>query len=407
MPQLLPEQSMHCNRVSGECQSAAMTIDRRLRSGTAPNQATLAIWLLTAVCMTISAVTWRVPQADNLAPLLLSTVVGCAALAAVMFAFSRTAWRLLGREAAVATCLMVPLNPLVLEVFLPGPFSGATWSLAATALCVGCLSLRQADRGAALAGALMATGCATATLWPVAAIIGVVLFVRWLADQRAAGQFSAFVKAFVAVSMPILATQHWLAGEGACASRHLAQAAALLSLLAGTMILERIPRLAPAALAGSMAGVAVMAVCLAAAVPDACGAPVSVFATDRTSSELAVAFIPALTGLGACWYLLRHNEAWLRRWWSEYAAILGVAALGGLVVPELAAVAALLAAMPLGWLAAQLALGHQRMRGKGWLPASFAALLVMANVINQTAAELPSQAKSRSAVLAAVNAPAG
>ena len=380
-----------------------MTIDRRLRSGTAPNRTTLAIWLLTAACMSLSAVAWQVPRAGGLAPLVLSTVAGCAALAAVMFALSRTAWRLLGREAAVATCLIVPLNPLVLDVFLPGPLSATTWSLAATALCVGCLSLRHATHGAAFAGAAMAAGCAAGALWPVAATIGLLLFIRWLADRRASTQFGCFVKAFVAVSLPVMAAQHWLAGEGVCASSHAAQGAALSALLAGTVILERIPRLAPAALAGSMVGVAAAAAGLSALVPDPCGAASGVFIADRTASELAMALVPPLAALGACWYLLRHNEAWLRRWWSEYAALLGAAMLGGVLAPELAAVAAMLAAMPLGWLAAQLLLGRQRMRGKGWWPASLGVLLVIASVVNQTAAE--PRAEPRTAVLAVVSAP--
>lgn len=383
-----------------------MTIDRRLRSGTAPNRTTLAIWLLTAACMSISAVTWHVPQTNGFAPLLLSTVVGCAALAAVMFALSRTAWRLLGHEAAVATCLMVPLNPLVLEVFLPGPLSGTAWTLAATALCVGCLSLRQPKLGAALAGAAMAAGCAAGTLWPLAAMIGLLLFIRWLADCRTAGQFTAFVKAFVAVSLPVIAAQHWMTGEGASASNHLAQGAALLVLLAGTVMVERIPRLAPAVLGGLMASVAAVAFGVAAFVPDASSAAPAGFMADGLVWERVVALLPSVVALGACWYLLRHNEAWLRRWWSEYAAILAAAAVGGVVVPELAAVAATLAAMPLGWLAAQLLLGHQRMRGKGWWPALMGVLLVVANVVNQVAAEPRISAEPAPTVLAAVSQPA-
>lgn len=384
-----------------------MTIDRRLRSGTAPNRTTLAIWLLTALCIGASAIAWQGPRTGSLAPLMLSTVLACAALAAVMFALSRTAWRLLGREAAVATCIMVPLNPVVLAVFLPGPMTGVTWMLAATALGIGCLALRQATLGAALAGALMAAGCVAGMLWPVAGALALLLLFRWLVSNRAAAEFHAYVKAFVAVALPAMAIQHWLAGDEACTAPHLAYGMALLVVLSGTLVLERVPFLAPAVLGGSMAGVAILAACAAVLVPDGCHAQAIVMAPPSGSvTQIAAALLAPGAALAACWYLLRHNEAWLRRWWSEYAAMLAVATVGGLLLPELAAVAALLAAMPLGWLAAQLILGHHSMRAKGWWPAIFGVLLVVANVVHQTALSPEDQAAPRTAVLAAASVPA-
>ena len=384
-----------------------MTIDRRLRSGTAPNRTTLAIWLLTASCIGGSAIAWQGPRTGSLTPLMLSTVVACAALAAVMFALSRTAWRLLGREAAVATCIMVPLNPVVLAVFLPGPMTGLAWMLAATALSIGCLALRQATLGAALAGALMAAGSVVGTLWPVAGTLALLLLFRWLASHRAAAEFSAYVKAFACVALPAMAFQHWLAGDAACAAPHLAYGAALLVVLCGTLALERVSSLVPAVLGGSMAGVAVVAACAAVLMPGGCGAQLAAPTMPSGSLiQIAAGLLAPAAALAACWYLLRHNEAWLRRWWSEYAAILAVATVGGLVRAELAVVAALLAAMPLGWLAAQLLLGHHSLRAKGWWPAILGVLLVVANVVHQTAVNPVEQAVPRTAILAAASAPA-
>lgn len=201
----------------------AVTIDRRLRSGDAPNGALLAIWLLTSLCIAVAAMAWPVAATGKSSTAtILPLLVGCAALAVAMFALGRTAWRLLGREACIATCLLLPLNPLLLSVFLPQGQPLVAWQLAATACAVWSLSHRNAVAGATMAGCAMGIGCALdPALWPIAAALGVLLFVRWLGNHHLGGEFTGFLKGLVAVSMAGLAMDE-IFGVTACASARLA-----------------------------------------------------------------------------------------------------------------------------------------------------------------------------------------
>lgn len=371
-----------------------VTIDRRLRSGEAPNGALLAIWLSISTCIVFAAFALPVPGAGGggLGPILLS----CVALGAVMLGLARTAWRLLGREACVATCLLLPLNPLVLAAFLPHADPALGWQMAASALAVWSLSARRAEAGASLAGGAMGAGCALGSaLWPVAAAVGTLLFTRWLRDHRASGEFSGYLKGFAVVALPFALAQEALATGPACAASILAPTAAVTLLLLGAVGLKRIPRLAPAMLTGGMFVIGAAAMGVAAALRLACGAaPFAPFAAAAPISEagvLMLALLPVLLGLGASLYLWRSNGDWLRRWWRDYAWILGAAGMGGIVVPGLPAVAACLAAMPLGWLAAQLLFGHRRGGGRKWWPASLAAILAAAGTVSTIAHAVPEQ----------------
>ena len=368
-----------------------MTIDRRLRSGEAPDAAAVCTWLLASACIALAAVMWP-PSAwsGTAAELALPIASKVLALAAVIFPLNRMAWRLLGREAAIAACLVLPLNPLVQAAFRPGADLAASWQMAAAMLAIVCLSLRREKAGAALAGAVLAAGCGLGpAVWPLAGMLAVLLLFRWLRDHRAAAEFTAFLKAFAAVSLPLLLVQHWLGGGVACGVPHAGAGAGLAILLAGAMALERVPRLSPAMLASAMGTVAALAVTGALLVPALCSGAAAGLNPMPTLLENGFAFVPVIVGFGAALYLWRSNEAWLRRWWRDYTCVLGVAILGALAVPGTVTIAAVLAAMPLGWLAAQLLFGGRTARRTTWRPAMLAAVLVTGGLVFTEARSQP------------------
>lgn len=415
-PHLIAESRNEAGGSDGEAlgrqhRDRGVTIDRRLRSGEAPDGALLAIWLLTAGCIAFAASTWPSPDAaSGIMARTLPILASCAALAATMLGLARTAWRLLGREACVATCLLLPLNPLVLAAYLPQADGALAWQMAAGALAVWSLSARHAGWGTLLAGCAMGAGCALGpTLWPVAATMGVLLFARWLGDHRASGGFTGYLKSFAAVSLPVALGQEVIFGRLACGTSGLALPAAMTALLAGAVGLERIPRLAPAMLAGGMSIIVAAALGVAASLPLACGqTPFASLAAGPAisgTSGFALALPPVVLGLGASLYLWRGSGEWLRRWWSDYAWILATAGIGGIVVPGLLAVAMCLAAMPLGWLAAQLLYGHKRGGSRRWWPASLAAILVIGSAAFAVTHTMPEQGTEGVVIAYADNVP--
>lgn len=291
-------------------------------------------------------------------------------LACAMLLAARIAWRLMGDEEATLTTLVLALSVPVLFQLGPLRIDHHGWQIVCALLAINGLMARSPVIGGFVIGA-------AAALWMsisiegivLAAAIFAVLALRWLRDRNARSLLVSAIQ-----SLAIFSTLIFLVTRGfgqlatycdAIGPLHLAMfgwGAAVLTILARFEPLPRGLLLAGFALAGGGA-LGMMAYGAPQCVAGGGFAALDPLVAEywhanvlegmpiwRQSLTVALqyAVTPAIALLAAI-NLTTQSRDWLRRFWADYAMILGAALVISLFISRAGAVACALAAPPLAW----------------------------------------------------------
>nr|WP_298898610.1 hypothetical protein [uncultured Altererythrobacter sp.] len=296
-------------------------------------------------------------------------VVPLFALLLTMLVTGRLAWRLFDRKTAILACLVMLLLPVIMNQFKPMRIDHHAWQILTVAVAVWCISWRKPGPGGAMAGLAMAAGLMISLeVILIAAGFGLILAMRWLRDQSARWWLVSYLQA-LALGMVVLfaATRGWVDLAQHCDAISLAHLGffVIAALGAGTLAVpSAIPRIQLIVGLGisGVAGLSFFAwlapQCLALPFSDLDplvrefwylnileGRPVWFAPPVNAVAAVAQPLFAILIAL----YLALQNRDWLRSWWFEYAALLLIAYIGGLLTIRSIAFASVLAAIPIGW----------------------------------------------------------
>ncbi|NNK45301.1 MAG: hypothetical protein HKP43_01575 [Altererythrobacter sp.] len=296
-------------------------------------------------------------------------VVPLFALLLTMLVTGRLAWRLFDRKTAILACLVMLLLPVIMNQFKPMRIDHHSWQILSVAVAVWCISWRKPGPGGAMAGLAMAAGLMISLeVIFIAAGFGLILAMRWLRDQSARWWLVSYLQA-IALGMVVLfaATRGWVDLAQHCDAISLAHLGffVVVALGAGTLAVpSAIPRiqlivgLGISGVAGLSFFVWLAPQCLALPFSDLDplvreswylnileGRPVWFAPPVNAVAAVAQPLFAILIAL----YLALQNRDWLRAWWFEYAALLLIAYIGGLLTIRSIAFASVLAAIPIGW----------------------------------------------------------
>lgn len=310
-------------------------------------------------------------------------------------AVGRLAWRLLGARVAVFAVLACGFLPSLLFQFQPLRIDHHGWQIASLAIALWAICRRRPRAGGSIAGLSMALGISISLeLLPLAAAFASVLFWRWWLNSDDRFWLVAYMQALsIGLIATYLATRG-LSFEAYCDSVSPAHLTFFVVAGCGTWAIGRMVKLTGFGLASLFALVGILALGFFALVAPTCLA--SPFATldpmvERYWYRLvlegqplwkqpASTYVPALiqmgAGIGAMVLLMIRSRGWTRRWWSEHLFLLLAAVILGLLVARSLAFAALIAAIPLGWLAVTL-LDRLRSQGRPVYSFSIAAMMVL------------------------------
>lgn len=295
-------------------------------------------------------------------------------LLAILLAIGRLAWRLFDVHVAGLACLACGLlAPLVFQL-QPMRIDHHGWQIFSVALALWAISFRSAWRGGAIAGAAMAVGLSISIeLLPMVAAFGGVLALRWFRDHHRRWWLVAYMQALaLGLALVFFATRGWSALTQYCDAVSTAHLGFFLVTALGTGLIAVTPRLPRGILAGAFALVGAAGLgFFGLASPTCLATPFAALdplvhefwyvnvAEGRPLWEQSLEFaIPPLLQLlvafAATCMLYARSRAWLREWWFEYALLLGAAIALSLLVWRSAAFAAVIGAVPLGWLVSRL-----------------------------------------------------
>lgn len=317
------------------------------------------VWLL-ALVLPVADAEWT---AAIIVPLLLLLVT--------MLAIGRLAWARLGPGAALIACASFALVALLPAQFQPLRIDHHGWQIMTVAIAAWAILREQSARGAIIAGLAMAAGLMVSleTVF-MAAGFALVLVCRWLADDAARVGLARYLQALAAGLAGLFALTRGLADLAphcdAIAPAHLGL---FLIVAAGASLLAAAAPRSRLVILGGLGASGLAGIALVGWAAPACLAPPFagldplvrdmwyVHVTEglplwhRPLTEALPALIQCGAALAiALWNALRGARA-MRGWWGEFALLLAIAILGGLATYRSIAFAALLASIPLGWLA--------------------------------------------------------
>ncbi|GGE04841.1 hypothetical protein GCM10011515_25550 [Tsuneonella deserti] len=282
---------------------------------------------------------------------------------------ARIAWRVIGDEAAGFACLAMGLSAPLVQQLRPMRIDHHGWEVVCVLAAMNGLMARSARLGGSVTGLALAAGLSISTegVTLAAAICGVTAL-RWLRERGDAAWFVATMQGLAAGSLGFFAVTRGFAGSAeycdAISPAHLAGLGAAALAATGLARLEPMPRFALVIGIGAVAGIgAATMVALAPQCTGVAPAPLDPLVARlwtggpgdglpiwRQDAALALQIaVPPLVGLLACFRLAGRSSGWLRRFWQEYAIVLGVALAVALFVARAGAAAGALAAVPLGW----------------------------------------------------------
>ena len=325
-------------------------------------------------------------------------IVPFAAFALAAAAIGRLAWRLLGPREAVFAVLACGFLPSLLFQFQPMRIDHHGWQIACVAVTLWAISGRQAKWRGAVAGWAMAAGVTISLeLLPLAAAFGMVLFSRWWSDDRQRAWLTRYMLALAAGLIGLYLATRGLSLTPYCDAVSLAHLAFFGIAGLGTFAIRHARSLRGFALVLLFAAVgAAAAAAFTAIAPQCLASPFAslpslvderwyrlVFEGQPVWRQPVSDYLPGLVqlaaALGAAILLHLRSRDWPRRWWAEHVFLLLSALALGLFVARSLGFAAIIAAIPLGWLASTLLL---RLRGKAAplvkLASAAAVLLLLA-----------------------------
>lgn len=330
------------------------------------------------------------PLAENIAVVAVPLLTfGCALLLA-----GRIAWRLIGDEATGLACLAMALSVPVIAQMRPLRIDHHGWQVVLALAAANGLMARSPRVGGWLVGlALAAWMSISIEGLPMAAAFCGVAALRWVRKRQDAGWFVHTMQALAVGSAGFYAATRGFGDLGqycdAISPAHLAIFGLGALAATGLAALEPLPR--PAVVGGlaAIAGLGATTL-LAMAPPCAAGGSADPLVASlwydgvaenlpiwRQSPTLALQIVvPPLIGLFACLRLAGRSADWLRRWWIDYAMLLGAALALSLVFARAGAVAGALAAVPLGWQIREWIRAARTMRRPGKRVLALAAMAV-------------------------------
>ncbi|AOL24958.1 hypothetical protein Ga0102493_11829 [Erythrobacter litoralis] len=310
-------------------------------------------------------------------------IVPLVTLFIAMLLAARIAWRLLGEEETMLTSLLMALSVPLLFQLSPLRIDHHGWQVVCALWAMNALMARSPGLGAFGLGASFATWLAISVEGlPLAAAIFGVLALRWLRDRSQRAWLVGAIQWLSVVSAALFLLTR---GIGDLAVHCDAIGPLHLAVFGwGALVLTLLGRTEPAPVALVLAGFALaaggaLALVLVAAPQCAIGggfAQIDPLAAQHWLAYVnegrpvwhqspvdALPFVVApLIGLIAASRLGRHSAGWLRRFWSDYALILGAALLIALFVARAGAVACALAAPPLAWQVGQWLRAARKMK---------------------------------------------
>lgn len=323
------------------------------------------------IALVIVALTPLVGQAN--AELAAMIAVPFLTFAIAAAAIGRLAWRLLGTRVAIFSVLACGFLPALLFEFRPMRIDHHGWQLASVALVLWAISLRDARKGGWLAGLAMAFGMSISLgSLPMAGAFGGVLFLRWWFDYRQRIWLVAYMQALALGLVAFYLVSHGFSLANYCDAISPSHLAFFAVAALGTSIIGSAIKLRGFALVLLFAGLAGASLAVfALASPECLASPFASLdpAVDRYWYRLVLegqplwkqapsTYVPAMVqmaaAIGAVFVLRMRSHDWLRRWWSEHLLLLLAAVFLSLLVARSLALASIIAALPLGWLAASL-----------------------------------------------------
>lgn len=328
-------------------------------------------------------------------------VVPLLALGVVIWAVGRLAHRMIGGATVMyagIVCVFMP--PLVMQL-QPMRIDHHGWQAACVALALLALSDTRVRRGGALAGLAMALGLTISVeLLPLAGAFAVVLAARWWRDMRMSDGLTSYLQGLaIGLAGLFLATRGPAALHPWCDAISPPQLSFFAVIALGATFARRIglTRFGAIAALGASGVLGLVLIgqlapqCLAPPFADldplvrdywyiniAEGQPV----WRRPASQWVPWLVPMLAALGACCMLWLQTPPRERSWWTEHAALLVMTIGLGLLVARSLAFAAVISAVPLGWLVGRLV---ERIRGNAGAGAKTAAALILLVVLVPTA----------------------
>ena len=313
-----------------------------------------------------------------LTPLIGSANAELAALVAVplvtlliaMLLAARIAWRLMGDEEATLTSLVMALSVPLLFQLGPLRIDHHGWQVVCALLAVNGLMARSPVVGAAVIGASLATWLSISIEGlPLAAVIFGVLALRWLRNRDERVWLVTAIQSLAISSAALfIATRGWSNVALYCDAINPVYLGMFLWGAAVLSVLSRIEPAPRAVILGgfALAGGGAVAMMLYASPQCATGGgfgeldPVVArywhanvlegMPIWRQSLTSALQFaVTPLIALIAAINLATKSHDWLRRFWTDYAMILGASLLIAVFVSRAGAVACALAAPPLAW----------------------------------------------------------
>lgn len=291
-------------------------------------------------------------------------------LAIAMLLAARIAWRLMGDEEATFTSLVVAISVPVLFQLGPLRIDHHGWQIVCALIAVNGLMARSPRKGGYVIGAALATWLSISVEGlPLSAAIFAVLALRWLRDREARVWLVSAMQSFALVGAGLYLLTR---GFGDFATYCDAISPLHLAMFAwGALVLTVLTRFEPAPrgiiLGGfAVAGGGALGLLFTAAPQCASGggfAELDPLVAQywhanvlegmpiwRQSLTVALqyAVTPAISLIAAI-NMASQSRDWLRRFWGDYAMILGAALLVSILVSRAGAVACVLAAPPLAW----------------------------------------------------------
>lgn len=291
-----------------------------------------------------------------------------------MLVIGRLAWRLFDRQHAIYACAALVLLPFVAIQFQPMRIDHHGWQILCVAVALWAISWRKAPQGGAVAGFVMAAGLMISleTIFLSAGFAAILLW-RWLQDTKQRWWLVSYLQALALGLVLLFAATRGLpdlaAHCDAISPPHLGFFL-IVALGAGFLAVPpTLPRL-PILLGLGATGVIGLGF-IGWSAPQCLAPPFSnldplvrdywyLNVTEgrpvwfRPFSESFPAIVQSLLAIGLSLMLAARSRDWARNWWFEYAFILLVAFLSGVMTFRSMAFAGALSAIPMGWLISRL-----------------------------------------------------
>jgi hypothetical protein len=340
------------------------------------------------------------------------------ALALALYLAGRIAWRLLGEEATGFACLALAMSVPVITQLRPMRIDHHGWQVVLALAAANALMSRSPRLGGWAIGSALALWLAISIEGlPLAAVFIGLLALRWLRDSDDRGWLLHAMSALATVSVLLFLLARGFSDLAihcdAISPFHLA-VFGWGALGVGLLAVQRPRPWAFQAVWFTGIGAGALALAYVAAPQCASGAfagldpLVQKYWYSNIAEGLPVwrqslgtmlgIVVPPLVGLYATLRLAGESSSWLRRFWLDYAILLGCALFVAILVARAGAVAGALAAPPLGWQIATWYRALRRIEQPGKRAAALAALamvLVPALPFTLAAYAVPARAASR------------